>query len=389
MIRYNGYQVIEYGEMVTDRPRMEPYAQALRQSVVPDCIVLDIGAGTGIFSLLACQLGAGQVHAIEPDDAIQIARTMFADNGYADRITFHQALSTEVTLPVRADVIISDLRGVLPLLCHHVSSIIDARKRLLAPGGCLIPQQDRLWGSLVEAPDLYRPYAEPWLGNDYDLDMRAGQRFAVNSWRRAWPAVKPEQLLAPAQNWATLDYATVEAPDVSGTLSWNMDQAGTAHGLAVWFDTILAENVGFSNAPGQPQLIYGQAFFPFSEPVTLIEGDRVTIKLQANLVADDYIWRWETRVVSQNDPDRCKAEFRQSTFFSQPVSPTVVRKKADNHTPSLKEEGKADRLVLDLMDGKTPLSEIAHRLAAQFPGQFPDWQHALAHVGHLSQKYSL
>ncbi len=121
------YSVAVYGEMMGDAVRMRAYAQALREAVRPGSVVLDIGTGTGIFAMLAARFGARRVYAIEPADAIQVARDIAAANGCADRIEFIQGLSTEVSLPERADVIVSDLRGVLPLYQRHLPSIVDAR----------------------------------------------------------------------------------------------------------------------------------------------------------------------------------------------------------------------------------------------------------------------
>lgn len=207
--------------MITDRARMDAYFQALQQVVRPGCVVLDIGAGTGIFSLLACQFGAGHVHAVEPNDAIQVARESAAANGFGDRITFHQTISTAITLPQRADVIISDLRGVLPLLQHHIASVADARQRLLKPDGALIPQRDTLWAALIENAELYTAYEEPWLRNNYSLDMRAGQPLVVNTWRKV--NAKPEHLLVASQQWAALDYRAITETNVSGELKWARD----------------------------------------------------------------------------------------------------------------------------------------------------------------------
>lgn len=66
------YSVSAYGDMITCEPRLSAYAEALRQAVRPGCTVIDLGAGTGIFALLACQYGAGRVTAIEPADAIRL-----------------------------------------------------------------------------------------------------------------------------------------------------------------------------------------------------------------------------------------------------------------------------------------------------------------------------
>src|SRR6478735_9305250 len=98
------YSLISYGGMVACEPRMAAYAQALRQAITPGCTVIDIGAGPGVFSLLACQYGAGAVFAIEPDDSVELLRQMAKDNGCSDRITIVQGLSTEFTPPSRADV---------------------------------------------------------------------------------------------------------------------------------------------------------------------------------------------------------------------------------------------------------------------------------------------
>src|SRR5438552_1225796 len=216
------YSVYDYGGLLFDRIRSDAYAQALRQEVRPGSVVVDIGTGAGMFALLACQFGARKVYAIEPDEAIQVAREMAAANGYGDRVEFFQDVSTRVDLPEQADVIVSDLRGLLPLFGRHLPSITDARRRFLAPGGRLIPRRDTLWAAVVQAPDLYCRHVDPWDDNGYGLDMQAARRFAVNTWRRG--PVTPEQLLVEPKRWATLDYATVEDPDVNAPAAWVMER---------------------------------------------------------------------------------------------------------------------------------------------------------------------
>ena len=386
MNRPTSYSILSYGEMVTDKPRMHAYVQALEKVVRPGCVVLDIGAGTGIFSLLACQLGAGKIHLVEPDDSIHVARAISAANDYTNRITFHQTLSTQIRLTKQADVIISDLRGVLPLLQHHIPSIVDARDRLLAPGGKLIPDSDKIWAALVESPDVYRSYEEPWLRNTYGLNMHAGHKFVTNTWRKV--SLNDEELLVPPQCWATIDYNTVTNTDVSNTLRWTVERSGICHGLAVWFDTTLAEDIGFSNTPGKPELIYGQAFFPWEKPVKLNSGDIVSVDLRANLIDGDYTWRWKTKVHSGGSSPSLKTSFNQSTFFAKPFSLEKLQQQEAGYIPSLKIEGKADRFLLSLMDGSTKLETIARQAAEQFPNLFKDWKTALKRAGELARKYS-
>jgi protein arginine N-methyltransferase 1 len=381
----NSYSLAGYGAMIGDRVRTDAYVEALRRAVRPHSVVLDVGSGTGIFALLACKFGARRVYAVEPDNVIHVAREAAVRNGCADRIEFIQDLSTRACLPERADVIISDLRGILPLFQNHLASIADARRRLMAPGGVLIPCRDTLWAAVVEAPDLYSRHVTPWGGNTYGLDLEASCRLLTNTWQKG--RVTPGQLLTPPQCWAELDYTTVESPDKTGSLTGTVGRPGTGHGLIVWFDTTLAEGVALSNAPGAPELIYGQAFFPWSHPIRLAAGDTLSATLRANLVGEDYLWRWDTCILDQGQAGRVKAGFKQSTFFGVPLSPGRLHKRSAGYVPTLSKEGQLDQFILAQMDGTTPAEAIARRVAGKFPERFPRWQDALAKVGELSAEY--
>src|SRR5947208_3462672 len=101
------YSLRDYGTMISDRVRMDAYTHALRRHVRHGSVVVDLGTGAGILALLSCRLGARHVYAIEPDSVIQVAREVAADNGCGDRITFFQKRSEDVSLPERADVIVT------------------------------------------------------------------------------------------------------------------------------------------------------------------------------------------------------------------------------------------------------------------------------------------
>lgn len=310
------YSLPGYGGMIADAGRIRAYECALRQVVKPGMAVVDLGTGSGILALIACRSGARKVYAIEPGPIIQLAREIAMANGYADRIEFIPRTSTEVTLPERADAIVSDIHGVLPLFQDHIPTVVDARRRLLAAGGAMIPAREIIRVAPVEAPEQYNMLVGPW-DEAYGLDMSAGRRFATNTWCKV--RVKRDQLLAEPKDWALLDYMTIESAEVRETVTLTATRAGLAHGIVAWFDATLADGVAFSNAPGMPELIFGQAFFPFSQPAELAAGDTVVVDLQATLVNGDYVWRWNTRIEG-------KADFRQSTFFGVLRSPEQLKK---------------------------------------------------------------
>lgn len=376
------YSLAGYGSMVADRVRMDAYREAMSRSIKPGSIVVDLGAGAGIMSCLAAQMGAARVHAIEPDSSIEIARSIALANGLRDRIEFHQCLSSAVTLPEPADVVVADLRGVLPAHTGNFRAIADARRRMLRPGGTLIPQRDTLWVSLAEAPVEYDEHLQGWSFSG--LDLSTGRNFVANNWIKN--ALTADQLLSPPVQWAEINYLTVNETALAGSAKSQVLRAGTAHALSVWFDAELIPGVGFSNAPDKPRAIYGQAFFPLLHPVPVETGDKLAIDLRADLIGDDYTWTWQTAITTPEGSTR--AVFRQSTFHGTPLSASTLRKRADTFVPACNQNAQIDRDVLALFGSGQNLREIAARIAASYPAHFQDEQAALDRVGALSAAYS-
>jgi type I protein arginine methyltransferase len=380
------YTLGGYGLMLADRVRVDAYAQALRKTVREGSVVVEIGTGPGVFAVLACQLGAGRVYAIEPSEVIQVAREVAVANDCANKIEFFEEFSNRVTLPTRADVILSDLRGVLPLLERHIPAIVDARRRFLTPGGSLIPRMDTLWAAIVEAPKSYEEIVGPWDQNPFGQDLSPARRLIVNNIRKV--RVGPNQLLTVHRLWTTLDYSSVEDPDVRGNLDWRVERAGIGHGILVWFDAELAEGIGISNAPSAPETIYSSFFFPWTQPVSLAAGQAVGVNLEAKLVENDYVWKWTTRIEALEGSGAPDIHFEQSELTGEVLSPAHLLRGAADYVPRLSGEGHLRRRTFDLMDGKVSLEEIAHRLATEFPQRFPRWEHALSYAGGISQEYS-
>lgn len=309
------YNLADYGRMLADHVRMDPYAHALKTAVTPNSVVLDIGTSIGIHALLACKFGARKVFAIEPNDVIDLARHLAEVNGFSDRIEFIQDVSTNVTLPELADVIVSDLRGILPLFDQHIPSIVDARQRHLAPNGRLIPQKDSLWVAVVETPIIYKSLLRAW-DDPYGLNLEPARKLILHQWQYDdADLIRAANLLTAPTQWAILDYNTIMHPDVGANVVQQATRDGLAHGLLIWFDAELADGIGFSNAPQAKKIaeVYGRGFFPFLKPVPLSAGDTLHLTIQANLGDDGYCWQWNTRIYSQANQNVLLADFEQST----------------------------------------------------------------------------
>lgn len=380
------YGVYDFGLMLADRVRTDAYCQALRKAITPGCTVLEIGTGTGLFAMLARRWGAGTVFAVEVLDTIDLAPQIAEANGLAEGIEFIKGFSTRLELPERADVLISDLRGTLPLYRMHLPSIMDARDRLLSPGGTQIPQADTIRGAVVEAPAMYRRPLVPWETDRFDIDHSQVNEISVNTWRRWHKEDMGEcRALTEPTDWATIDYQTVQEAHQSGVLEWKVERAGTAHGLNLWFDATLLGEIGYSTSPDGPGLVYGNAFFPLKRPVDVSPGDEVRCSLRADLIAGRYVWTWGTEI---RYPDSDPVVYEQSTFFSASLGPRDVAVQESGHVPNVSLEGRVLRAALELMDGTRTVEEIASELERSFPSRFDRWDTSVGWVRQLSRDYS-
>lgn len=386
------YGLLDYGRMISDHVRTDAFLRALERVVDRDSVVVDIGTGTGIFALSACRLGARHVYAIEPDDVIEVARRIAADNGFGDRITFLQDTSLAVNLAEPADVIISDIGGLLPYYSQHLPSIVDARERWLTAGGALIPAADVLRCAVVETPETYQQTIGMWGDRRFGLAMHAAQDLAVNIWHQE--QVREDQVLSDSATLTRIDYATVGSADLDAEVSLVISRGATAHGLLVWFDREVARDIHLSNAPGAPaevapQRIYGTAFFPWSRPADFHRGDRVTVRIRANMVDGEYVWRWDAKGMPGRSTSEGESTFSQSTFHAAPLSKTKLRARAGDFKPTLNDDGRFTSYVLGLMNREFSLEEIATRVNEEFPHRFARPSDALDDIGELSLKYGM
>lgn len=376
------YSLEAFGRMMGDPPRMRAYEAALGRTVRPGDAVLDLGCGPGILAMLACRAGARRVYAIDASPVVDFARQLAAANGFADKITFFQDDSRQVELPERVNVIVSDLRGVLPFFAQGIPTVNDARERFLAPGGHMIPLRDVVVASVVAAPQHYNELTQPWQRTD--LDFSAVLPLTLNSIYRSRRGT--QTFLSSPQPWCTLDYSLGANQRAECDIRLPILREGTGHGVALWFEATLFDGVGYSTEPDYFENISNRQFLPWLSPVPLHPGEEVRLRLHADLIGHGYVWRWDTDVPSRGD--RPAIAFRQSSFQGGSVFSAGLRKHASSFVPQLSPDGLAERWLLAAMDGRRTLLQIAAEAARLFPQVFRRDEDAFERAAEIADRFS-
>jgi len=351
--------------------RLDQYAAAIAARVKPGDTVVDLGAGSGILSLLACRAGARRVYAIEAGKSLELARMLAAHHGFTDRIEFVGKRSTQVVLPERVNVIVSDIHDTFGLQADGLTATIDARDRLLAPGGTLMPCSIRLMAVPIETPDRYRRAIDVWHNTIHGVDVSPLRSLAVNL---PMPTrAESSQLLAEPVSLTTIDLMRVTKPHAAGAGDSVVTRDGTLHGVCGCFVTTLTGDVTISNMPGNSRTTnFAQAFFPIESPVAVRAGDRVAISLDSH---DGIAMRWQIEVTRAGTTI---GRFDHSTLYADTLSTQMLRKQADDYRPTLTALGAVERDLLDRFDGTQTTTELESWLTTRAASVFPSRHEAAA-----------
>lgn len=280
--------------LLADRVRLEAAARALRETVRPGDVVVDLGAGTGILGFLALRAGAGRVYAIERHPIIRLARALARENRLEDRVRFVRGDSRRVRLPERADLVVSDLVGPLGIDAEMAGVVADAR-RFLRRGGRFLPERSEVWVAPVRAAAMHRRHVRAGAGFGVRLD--AFHAIAAN--RPAAFGGMPRGLAAPLRRAFVFDFGRDRAafPRRAG-MAFRV-RGGTVHGLAVVVRVRLSRSVTMDSRFGSH---WQPVFLPLREPLETRRGGRV----EAEIILHDP-WNVEWRV----------GDRRQSTLFER------------------------------------------------------------------------
>lgn len=268
--------------MMNDAPRNQAYEQAIATQVHGK-IVLEIGAGSGLLSLMAARAGAKHVYTCEmvPQVAAKAAE-IISLNGYSEQITVFPLSSFDLELSERADVLITETFGQ-NLVGENVLAIMaDAKARLLKPEAAVIPLRASMQAILVESEALLQ---QARVQEVCGFDLSPFNEFAV---KKSIPITAQNYAFTPLSNpLAALTYDFTQHilqeapifPHITAT------QSGLCHGVISWLQLELAEGVFYENSPldnrTKPSLHWLHSLRIWEKPIAIKTGN--LFPLPANL----------------------------------------------------------------------------------------------------------
>lgn len=276
--------------MLKEAARNQAYADAIARAVKPGMRVLDIGAGSGLLAMLAARAGAGHVFTCEANPAIaDAAAEIVKRNGFADRVTViakhSQDLDAEADLGGRVDLLVSEVIGSTLLGEGVLSTLEDARARLLLPGAPMIP----VGGEVRVAPAFWDDLADTEVGEILGFDLSPFNRLVatprrINAGRRG---------LTLAGEPATLfDFDFRQAgPTLPDQRKVELTAGGgLANGVVQWIRIRLDDHTTYENMPGTlSNSAWYFSFYPFATPRRLAAGEKLTVHGRHS---SDRVWLW-------------------------------------------------------------------------------------------------
>ncbi|MEZ5328614.1 MAG: 50S ribosomal protein L11 methyltransferase [Verrucomicrobiales bacterium] len=285
---YPLYDRFLYELMSSDHIRNSFYINQLHQT--SNKIVVDIGTGANAhWAIASIQSGATHVYAIEADSqACESARKLVTNLGLSNLITVIQGFSTEVTLPQKANICITEIFGEIASGEGVTSYIRDAKMRLLTADATIIPQfcltrfaPVSIPNELFESPAFdidALPYVESifgFSGGPFDLRLSL-ENFSHNY-----------ELFSEPGIFEDIDLCSPLEDGVNRTTTVEISKTGEINGILCWLcfrdphDQSIALDIrdGLTN--------WNPVFFPlWDAPLSVERNDRLALTIDRTLNCD-------------------------------------------------------------------------------------------------------
>jgi SAM-dependent methyltransferase len=280
--------------MLVDHIRCDAFREAIRRTVKPGDVVVDLGAGTGLLSFFALEAGASHVYAIEMSRIAEVMTELIDANGFRDRVTLIRQNSRKAKLPELCDVLISE---TLSTFCfdteHIIATVADARARFLKPGARVIPESAETF-LLPISSEAFGPGRFP--ARFYGLDYQPFRKRLFTDHFLAEASTRPYQALSKPGPCYRVDFRKDTQNPGKTFVPFRINADGRLDGFLGWFDARLCEGVQLCNAPDLPLTSWWQLFLPVLEQPQLRAGQTILLQLDPHITAGEAQWSYRVQL---------------------------------------------------------------------------------------------
>ena len=280
--------------MMNEHGRNEAYQKAMRAAIRGGDVVLDIGTGAGLLSMIAADCGASEIITCEMSTTIsKIAEKIIQKNGFDHKIKVINKNSKDLILGQdinkKVDILVSEILSSEFVGEGIQTTVLDAKKRLLKKTGKMIPEGGSIMIALIEntgklAKEIFVDRA---LGYDIgDFNSITNNKLAVTL------EDEPEFLSNPIEAF-TFDFCNFEKiyRDTK-TIKIEVNRTGVCAGVIQWLKVQLYDDIEYQNNPVEmyrSNSVSGwkPMIFRFNDPINVTKGQ--SLNIQATLT-EDYSW---------------------------------------------------------------------------------------------------
>jgi len=270
--------------MMNDTTRNAAFKKAIERQIKPHHVVLEIGTGAGLLAMMAARTGA-RIYTCESNPVLALAaRGIIEANGLADRITVIDKPSWSIEVgtdvPQQADVLISEIFSAQLLSEEVIPTIEDAKRRLLKPGGIVIPAMAAMMGALVRNDDLAQLTR---VSTVEGFDFTPFNAFTPVLMSLDTPNHAFEWMSEPLSlfefDFKNRDMFLAE----SGLVAVEVTADGLCQGVVQWMHVLLDDETAYENAPAGANATrtkhWTPLFYPFAIPRELKKGQTVMLRI--------------------------------------------------------------------------------------------------------------
>ncbi|MDQ3174817.1 MAG: AMP-binding protein, partial [Acidobacteriota bacterium] len=288
---YQVYDELLYYAMTNDQRRNDSYQAAINK-LVKDKVVVEVGTGKdAILARFCVEAGARKVYAIETlEESYKLAGALIKRLGLEDKIKLIRGFSSEVELPEKADVCVSEIIGTIGS-SEGTAPILNDARRFLKEGGAMIPRRCLTKIAAVRLPDeisreagfteLSGPYAEK-------VFEKLGYKFDVRLCIKNFPK---SHIVSNVETFEDLDFTGYTEPEYNREVSFTFSQDTRLDGFLLWLNLHTIESEMIDTL--EDKYSWLPVYFPVFDPgIPVFKGDVIkavcSSMLSDNGVNPDY-----------------------------------------------------------------------------------------------------